>query len=442
MKKKEVHSFRELFQYIVQQLPFRRFFPRMKLSTVLSWTLYDFANSSYSLLIISFAFPIYFKEVIAGLNGDFWWGLVISISILLGGISAPFIGALADYDQRKKRKFILFALVAMLGTASLYFTGSGMLLSAALLFIATNLCFEVAIVFYDSFLNRVSTAKTVGRVSGLGWGLGYLGGVVAMLLLKPWYGAGYAGALESTYKLTFPLTALFFFLFSLPLFFLLSEKPVAETSSRTGPAPTELVGSEKFRESFRRVLSTLKEIKKHKTIAWFILGFYFLNDALVTLFSFISLYAHTTLLMELSEIAVILLLIQLVGFPSAIGFGWLSDRYGAKRILLSTLLVWCLIIVLLVIATAPWMLYGIAVLAGVVVGSSQAVARSWLSRLVPVEKRTEFFGFNGFASKIAATTGPVVFGSISVLTGSQRLALLALLPFFIISLLIFWKKVA
>ncbi len=405
-----------------------RLFPGTKLSKIFSWALFDFANSSYSLMIISFVFSIYFKEVIAGAHGDFWWGLVVSISVLLGGLSAPFVGALADYDRSKKRKFIFFALLAMMGTATLYFTGSGMLLWASLLFIATNVCFELAVVLYDSFLNTVSTSKTVGRVSGLGWGLGYLGGIVAMLLLKPWYQAGYEGP---AYTLTFPLVALFFFLFSLPLFLALPATATIKLLS----------WAERCRRSIQRVISTLKEIRKHKKIAWFILGFYFFNDALVTLFAFVSIYAKTTLGMDFSEIAFILLLIQLVGFPSAILFGWLSDTYGTKRILLSTLITWCCIILFLVLATEPWMLYGIAVLAGLVIGSSQAVARSWLSKLVPDEKRTEFFGFNGFASKIAATTGPVVFGSISVLTGSQRLAMLALLPFFVVSLLIFWKKV-
>ncbi len=409
-----------------------RFFGKTNPKNALAWALFDFANSSYSLLIISFVFPIYFKEVIAGTSGDFFWGLVVSISILLGGLTAPILGAMADYDAKKKRKFICFTLLAIAGTALLYFTGSGLLLWASLLFIFTNLCFELAIVFYDSFLNRVSTKENVGRISGLGWGLGYLGGIVAMLLLKPLYEGGYLGALEGTYKLTFPLTALFFLLFALPVIMTLPE-----IRKNVYPIPF----TQRIRQSIQRVLETLKDIKQHKTIAWFILGFYFMNDALVTLFAFVSIYAKTTLSLTFSEIAGILLLIQIIGFPSAVFFGWLGDKYGSKRILLSTLTTWCLIVILLTVANSKEMFYAIAILTGLVVGGSQAVARSWLSQLVPDEKRTEFFGFNGFASKISAVSGPVVFGSISVLSGSQRWAMLALLPFFVISLLIFWRKV-
>ncbi|MDI6738658.1 MAG: MFS transporter, partial [Nanoarchaeota archaeon] len=198
------------------------FFRETNKKEALSWAFYDFANSAYTILILSFVFPIFFREVIAGgTNGDFWWGFAVSVSILLGGLASPIIGAIADHDTRRKRKFIIFGLLSMVGTAALYFTGPNMLLFALVLFIVTNLCFEIAQTLYDSFLLHVSTEETAGRISGLGWGLGYLGGIIAMLALKPLYEAGYAnGAL---YKLTFPLTALFFFIFALPAFLFIKE---------------------------------------------------------------------------------------------------------------------------------------------------------------------------------------------------------------------------
>src|SRR3989344_9654080 len=151
---------------------------------IFSWALFDFANSSYSLLIISFVFPIFFKEVIAGSNGDFWWGLNISISILIGGLLSPIIGAIVDHDSRKKIKFIIFTSLSIIGTALLFFTGSDMLLFSSLLFITTNVFYEIALVLYDSFLTHISTKDNAGVISGLGWGLGYIGGITAMLLLR------------------------------------------------------------------------------------------------------------------------------------------------------------------------------------------------------------------------------------------------------------------
>src|SRR3989344_7633979 len=120
------------------------FFKEVNKKETISWAFYDFANSAYTLLIFSFVFPIFFREVIAGgVNGDFWWGLAVSISILLGGLASPIIGAIADHDTRRKRKFVLFGLLSMIGTTALFFTGSNMLFFAMVLFIATNLCFEI-----------------------------------------------------------------------------------------------------------------------------------------------------------------------------------------------------------------------------------------------------------------------------------------------------------
>ena len=197
-------------------------FKDLKRKEVIAWAFYDFANSSFALLILSFVYPIFFKEVIAGSNGDFWWGLNVSISVLLAGLLSPIIGAIADYDSRKKIRFITFAVLAAVGTALLYFTGSGLLLFSSILFIITSMCFEIAQTLYDSFLINISTKENAGKISGFGWGFGYLGGIAAMLLLRPFYINGFEQNLNF-YKLTFPLTALFFFVFSIPIFIFIKE---------------------------------------------------------------------------------------------------------------------------------------------------------------------------------------------------------------------------
>ena len=406
-----------------------KFFKDADKKGAISWAFFDFANSSYSLLILSFVFPIYFKEVIAGTEkGDFYWGLIVSVSILIGGLLAPIVGAMADYDARKKIKFITFTSVAVAGTAFLYFTGSNKLLLASLIFIISNTAFELALTLYDSFLARVSTKETVGRISGLAWGFGYIGGVAAMLVFKSLYENGYVGDFEFGYKLTFPLTALFFLLFSIPSFIFIKE----ESESKNSESFFVLL-----RHGIKRVIGTIKNLKQHKNIAWFLLGFYFINDALVTIFAFTPIYARTTFGMEFKEIFTLLLIVQIAGFPAATLFGLLSDKIGSKKILLFTIAVWALIVALLSIAGSKTMFYMLALLTALVIGSSQAIARSWLSKLVPDEKRFEFFGFNGFASKIAATTGPVLFGIISTITGNQRLAMATLIPFFVIAFVIF-----
>lgn len=393
-----------------------------------SWVFYDFANSAYALLILSFVFPIYFKEVVVGgQNGDFWWGLAVSASILLGGLIAPFIGAMADYESRRKAKFIFFASMSMIGAASLFFLGPNMLIFGLLLFIVTNIFFEIAQTLYDSFLPQVSNEKSRGLISGLGWGLGYLGGIVAMLLLSKFYQNGYSEAGSFLYRLTFPLTALFFLICALPAFILIKE---AKSKNRESLKKVALTG-------FNNTFKTLKEIKKHKRIAWFLVAFFLFNDALATIFAFIPIYAKTTLGFTFSEILTLLLIVQLVGFPSTIFFGWLSDKISHKKILLFTLVLWIIGIFGISIASSKGVFYALSILTGLVMGSSQAIARSWFSKIIPKNKTSEFFGFNGFASKVAATLGPILFGMISVLTGNQRIAMASMLIFFITSFIIF-----
>ncbi len=365
-----------------------RFFKDADKKQAISWAFYDFANSAYALLILSFVFPIFFKEAIVGIEfGDLWWGIVLSSSILLGGILAPIVGAIADHDERRKKKFVLFSVAAIAGTAFLYFTGSNLVLLSALLFILTNVCFQIATILYDSFLANVSTKQTAGRITGLAWGFGYIGGIVAMLLLKPFYGGGFGGDLENLYRLTFPLIAVFFLVFALPVFiFLKEQKPLQHvkqsllTAAKTG---------------LSKVAKTAREVREHKNVAWFLLAFFFMNDALVTIFAFIPIYAKTTLTFTLTEIALLLVMVQVIGFPCAAFFGWLSDKRGPKKILLFT--------------------------------------------LVPQAKRAEFFGFNGFASKVSATVGPILFGAISSFTGNQRIAMVAILPFIVVAYLIFLR---
>ncbi len=409
-----------------------RFFQGLNKKKALSWALFDFANSSYSLLIITFVFPLFYKQVVVGAeSGDFYWGLITSLSILIGGLMAPVIGAIADYDKRKKAKWMFFTWASILGTALLFFADNGAILYASLVFIATNICFELCAVFYDSFLPEVSTEKTVGRISGIGWGFGYLGGVVAMLLFRPFYSGGFEGALLSSYKLTFLFTALFFFVFSIPAFLFISDQ--------SHLAPKRHHWLHLASQGFKATFATLKDIRKHKKIALFLLGFYFMNDALVTLFSFISIFGMTTLGLTVAQIGMLLLTIQLVAFPSATILGLWSDSHGHRRVLLYTLSIWMFIVVGLALAQNQLHFWILGVMSGFVVGSCQAIARSWLSSIIPLEKRNEFFGFNGFASKVSATTGPVLFGTVSVLTGSQRIAMLCLLPFFIAAFTIFYR---
>lgn len=395
------------------------------------WALYDFANSSYALMIISFIFPIYFREVLAPEGkGDFYWGLIGSISILLGGIAAPLVGAAADHDGRRKTKFTFFVFLIISATGLLFFVNSHLFLWACLLFIIANFGFEIASTLYDSFLNQLGPSDKLGKISGFAYGLGYIGGVAAMIIFRPLYENGYQ-ANENLYKLTFPLTALFVLVFSLPMILGFKDKNQA---SETNYKWINLI-----KEAGRRVRSTFKNLRQHKNTGKFLIASYFMNDALVTIFSFVPIYGVVTLNLSIKEITILFLLVQILAFPFSLLFGWLSDKMGSKKILLITLTIWIITTTILSFAETKELFYACALAASLAIGSSQAVARSWFSKIIPDGKRFEFFGFNGFASKIAATTGPLLFGTISTLTGNQRYAMLSLLPLFIVSFIIFLR---
>ncbi|MBI5466470.1 MAG: MFS transporter [Candidatus Kerfeldbacteria bacterium] len=406
-----------------------RFLPDTKLRPTLSWALFDFANSAYFILIVSLVFPLYFKEVVAGNErGDFYWGLLVGGSVLLSGLISPLVGALADYDGRRHRKFVICSLITIGATLLLYLSGAGRLFITAIIFVTANLFYELSTVLYDTLLISVSSEITRGRISGLGWGLGYIGGIVVILVLKPLYGEGYSGELENLYRLTFPIAALWFLFFAIPSFLFIRDKFVAPTSHNWYQIIYQVI---------QRTKRTLSELQTKGSLLWFLVAYFLLTDALVTIFAFIPLFARSSLGLSIREIVVIFIIVQVVAFPATILGGWLEDKFGPRRVVAVSITGWLIAIAFLLVVSSKLGFYITATLGGLVIGPSQSVVRSWFSKLIPLERRAEFFGFTALTGKVSATIAPVLFGAVSSFTGSQRLALLTLVPFLVVSLIIF-----
>jgi len=395
-----------------------------------SWSFYDFANSAYGSLVVTLLFPVFYREFIAGGTGraDFFWGLIVSISIILAALASPIIGAIADRAKNKKELLITFTLLCVLGTGSFFFAPKLGLLWTSILFIATNFAYTSSAIIYDSFLQDVATRHTKGRVSGLGWGLGYLGGLIATLAFYPLFSAGFAGEHLPKYLLTYPFVALFFLIFALPAFIWLKSHRHLCTHP-LGPLQS-------IKTAITSLIQTIKNWRKYKNVLLFLLTFYLLSDGLNTIFFFTSIYATTTLGLSFSKVALVFIIVQIVGIPATIISGKLTDKYGAKPVLVWSIIGWIIGVILLLTKPEFGMLMAIGVLIGMVVGSSQAPARALLAKLIPEEKTCEFFGFNGLASKVSASLGPVIFGAISWATASQRWALASVLVFFVGSLFV------
>jgi UMF1 family MFS transporter len=407
-----------------QRIEFRKKQPS---NGTFSWSLYDFANSAYGSLVAVLLFPLFYKSVILGNDphADLWWGIAAGTSILLSGLLAPIIGALADVTRKRKAIFVCSTLIAVAATALLAITGGLDPISATLVFILANMSYNISATVYDSLLTNVSTKETRGKISGMGWSLGYAGGILATLLVLPLLKSG----VESQfYWVSFIIVAAFYLIFSIPAF--INVKDVeAKTEKVKNPIAS----------SFRNIFNTFKNWRQNKHLFMFLLAYYFLTEGIATTMYFIALFANTTLKVSSGQIAIVFMTAQLVAIPSTIIAGRYGDRMGHKRVLIWALIGWCIGIALLSITKSLGMLYASAIVIGLVIGQGQANARAWYNNLIPSHKRGELFGFNAFASKISSTVGPPLFGIISVATGSQRIAIFTILIYFLISLVLFMR---
>lgn len=384
------------------------------------WTLYDFANTSYSIIVVTFLYAVYFKETV-NLNkseGDFYWGLGTSVSMLVAALISPVLGAVADYTSTKKRFLTFFSLVCIVATSLLYFVGPGDVVLGLALLIMANIGFEAGLIFYDSFLPEITKPKNFGRVSGYGYAMGYLGSLSSLLILMPLI------QMEMISE-SFPVAALFFFIFALPTLILLKEHKKEKPS-----------GESYFTIGVTRVIFTIKHLKQYRNLAIFLLSFFFFIEGVNTIIYFAGIYATTTLGFTKGELIIFFMSVQGTAILGSVVFGIISDTIGHKKSLMITLFIWIFTVALAFWITEKSYFYVVGFLAGGAMGSSQSISRALMSQLTPPDKKTEFFGFYSFFGKSSAILGPLVFGLISSATGSQRYAILSLLFFFVAGIIV------
>jgi UMF1 family MFS transporter len=389
-------------------------------SRVFIWTLFDFANTSFSIIVVTFLYAVYFKKTVANSEsiGDLYWSISTSIAMLVTAIISPMLGAIADYGAGKKRFLIFFTSLCIAGTASLYFIGPGEIFWGIFIFVIANIGFEAGLVFYDAFLPELTAPKNYGRVSGSGFAMGYLGSLATLAIVYPFIQA-------EMIKETFPLAAAFFLIFSLPLFFFLKEK-------RTIIARTESFVS----IGFHRVWSTITHLKNYRNLLIFLIAYFFYIEGVNTVIFFSGNYASTTLGFSETDLLIFFLTVQTTAIVGSVLLGILADKIGQKKTIIITLVMWLITVILAYFVEDEMGFYIVGFIAGAAMGSCQSVSRSLMSKLIPPEKKTEFFGFYSFFGKSSAIIGPLTFGLVSYITGSQRLAIISIAFFFIVGLII------
>jgi UMF1 family MFS transporter len=408
---------------------------------VFVWTLFDFANTSFSIVVVTFLFAVYFKQVVASGEpiGDLYWSIGTSLSMLVTAIISPVLGAIADYSAGKKRFLLFFTLTSIAATSLLYFTGEGDIFFAVVVFIIANIGFEAGLVFYDAFLPEITEPKNYGRVSGYGFAMGYVGSLATLAIAFPFIQ-------QEMIKETFPISALFFLIFAIPIFIFLKDtrKNVARTESY-------------FKIGFSRVYDTLTHLRRYKNLALFLLAYFFYIEGVNTVIFFSGNYGSTTLGFSMEDLILFFIIVQTTAIAGAVVFGIIADSIGQKRTIIFTLIVWMITIIFAFLTsskdyalviylseTLSWdtltvqsrSFYFIGLLAGSVMGATQSVSRSLMSKLTPDEKKTEFFGFYSFFGKSSAILGPLVFGYISYITESQSTAILTICLFFLIGAMV------
>ena len=397
-------------------------------SEIFGWCMYDVADSAFTTVIVTALYAPYFSKIVVGdsQRADFLWGIGASVSEIVVALLAPILGAIADFSGSRKKFLAVCAFTIIFFTAALYFVGPGMTALGLALYIVANIGFSGGGVFIDSFLPGISNESNAGRISGIKWGLGYMSGLVAMAICYPLAKNVVDDPTSEQLKLArlIPVVvAVYYAIAVIPTFVFLRDRSVPQK------LPT---GETYFTVGFRQLMNTIKHIRRYRELFKLLIAFLVYNDGIVTVIYFAALYASVTIGFTTSEIAIMFIAMNVVAAAGAFSFGWVADRIGQKRTILISLAIWLTAVVVAYFAYSKASFYVVATLAGIGMGSCQSVTRSLLALFTPKKNAAEFFGFLGIAGKALAFLGPIVFGTISRTTGSQRPAILSIGVFFVV----------
>lgn len=396
-----------------------------------AWAMYDWANSAWVLTIQTAVFPVYFLQVAASdlpetvaLQRYTW---TTSIALALIALTAPILGAMADFLGARKRMLGTFLAVGVVATACMTLIERGEWVLAAILFGAANIGAQGAFVFYDSLLPHVAGKQEVDRVSTAGYALGYLGSAILLALQIAWImSPGTFGLPSGTLpsRLAFLSVAVWWALFSIPLF-------------RGVPEPPRRIESDEARNqrplavALTRLRETFQNIRGYRQAFLLLVAFLVYNDGIGTIIRMAQIYG-ASLGLERNALIGAILVAQLVAIPCTILFAGLAGRIGPKRAILLGLIVYMGVAVYGYFLETPRQFYVLAIVVGTVQGGCQALSRSLFASLIPRHMTGEFFGFYGVLEKFAALTGPALFGLGVALTGSVRSGVLTVLVYFVL----------
>lgn len=402
-------------------------------SSIVAWCLYDWACASFSIIVTTFIFATYFTTKVAAdtIVGTYQWANATSLAGLIIALTSPLVGAIADHSGHHKRWLFFLTMMCVISTALLWFAypnTSAVYFTLSCVVVGT-VGLEVALVFYNAFLVHLAPRAILGRVSGWGWGSGYLGGILALTLALVLFVRlnvfGLDTATLADVRICGPFAASWYFLFALPFFLIVK------------PIPSASVGlSKAVKLGWKELLTTLKRLPKEKNIFLYLVAHMIYADGLNTLFVFGGIYAAGTYGLNFQEVLLLGITMNIAAGIGAIALGWMDDALGSKATILISLGCLTGLAIPILFMTDKYYFWGVASILCIFVGPVQAASRSLMVRLIPEETSTEMFGLYALSGKITAFIGPWLLGIMTLTFHSQRVGMATILVFFMIGALL------
>lgn len=396
--------------------------PDVKVREVWAWSMYDFANSAYTTVVITAVFGAFFVAAVAEQApwATFAWTAALSVSNALVLLAGPVIGAWADAHAAKKRLLLLTTVGCVLATAGLALASPGAVAVALAFVIVSNVFFGLGENLIAAFLPELADSRAMGRVSGWGWSFGYLGGLTALGICLA-YILGSGQPATRSVPVTMLITAAFFALASIPTFAFLRERAVAQ-------------GVE---DPWQRLARTWRESSRYGDLRRFLVCLLFYQAGIMTVIALAAIYAEQAMKFTTEQTITLILVVNITAAVGAFGFGYLQDAIGHVRAVALTLVGWIVMVLIAYFSQDRTSFWIAANLAGLCMGSAQAAGRAIVGYLAPQARLAEFFGLWGLAMKAAAIFGPLTYGTVTwIFEGNHRVGILATGVYFVIGLML------
>lgn len=422
--------------------------PEINKQTVFGWCMYDWANSAFTLTVVTAVLPLYFADAVVGPGGftigdktysaTALWGFMISSAALFVFLCAPIMGAIADFSSSKKKFMMAFCYAGSLFTVLLYFCNSGDVWMTMIFFVVAQIGFVGGNIFYDAFLPQIAPPEKMDWVSGKGYAYGYFGSDIqfalslGLILMHDTFGLTSGEAVR--WALAF--SGLWWGGFSIFTWMYVHDTTTAET------IPPQYAGRSKIMAyiqiGFSRTIATSRKISHFKHLVLFLIGFMLYNEGIQTVIAMATIYGKEELKLSSDVLMITLFVIQLVAMGGALLFSKLAEKIGTKQAIISTLIVWSGVVVYAYFMTTAGEYMALGIVVGIVLGGSQSLSRSFYGAMIPAKASAEFYGFYSVFTKFSAIWGPFVFAIIRQITGTARLSILSLIVFFFAGMIILY----